>query len=213
MDELDSRPAEGDDTVHESPSEELHALEEELQALETDVIPDEEPLLPSSGPMRTVFQTLGLLEQIVGALLLLLVLILVLAQVAQRYLHWAAPWTGELARLSMVWATFLLAGYLVAYPPFHVAIRVIDYVAKDRWLALVKLFVNVVILATTLVLIYGSYALVTTGVDQVTPAGELSMRFVNAIPLIGLVLVAVRAVLGIVIRDIPALRARSGGPP
>jgi TRAP-type C4-dicarboxylate transport system permease small subunit len=209
MDPLDTPPAKAEETEFESPSDELHALEEELQATETDA-PLEEPLLPSAGPMRTIFRALGMLEQIIGALLLLLVLILVLAQVAQRYLQWAAPWTGELARLSMVWATFLLAGYLVAYSPFHVAIRIIDYVAKGRWLAAVKLFVNLVILATTLVLIYGSYELVTSGVDQVTPAGGLSMHFVNAIPLVGLVLVAVRAVLGIVIRDIPALRAQGG---
>lgn len=210
MDQRESPPSEGDDTAHESPSEELHALEEELQSVETYALQDEEPLLPSGGTMRRILQALGVLEQVVGSLLLVLVLILVLAQVAQRYLHWAAPWTGELARLSMVWATFLMAGYLLAYPPFHIAIKVIDYVAKDRWLAVVKLFVNVVILATTLILIYGSYTLVTGGIDQVTPAGELSMRFVNAVPLIGLVLVATRAVLGIVIRDIPALRGPGG---
>ena len=49
--------------------------------------------------MRTIFRALGLLEQIVGSLLLLLILVLVLAQVAQRYMAWSAPWTGELARL------------------------------------------------------------------------------------------------------------------
>ncbi len=163
--------------------------------------------------MRSVFRVLGMLEQIVGSALLVLILILVLAQVAFRYFPGAAPWTGELARLSMVWATFLLAGYLIAYPPHHIAIQVIDYVAKGRWLAGVKLFVNVVILATCLVMIYGSYALVTTGVDQVTPAGELSMRFVNSIPLVGLILVAMRASLGIVVRDIPALRGGRDGEP
>jgi len=46
----------------------------------------------------------------------------------------------------------------------------------------------------------------------VTPAGELSMRFVNAIPLVALVLVAARAVLGIVVRDIPAFRGSGGNP-
>jgi TRAP-type C4-dicarboxylate transport system permease small subunit len=162
--------------------------------------------------MRTIFKALGKLEQILGSLLLVMILVLVLAQVAIRYLPGSAAWTGELARLSMVWATFLMAGYLVAYPPHHIAIQVIDYVAKGRWLDVVKLFVNIVILLTCIVLIYGGYALVTTGVDQVTPAGELSMRFVNAIPLIGLVLVAIRAVLGIVVRDIPALRGRSREP-
>ena len=87
----------------------------------------------------------------------------------------------------MVWVTFLLAGYLMAYAPHHITIQIIDYVAKGRWLAVVKLFVNFVILATCLFLIYGSYTLVTTGIDQVTPAGGLSLRFVNAVPLVGLV--------------------------
>jgi TRAP-type C4-dicarboxylate transport system permease small subunit len=160
--------------------------------------------------MRSVFRVLGVVEQVVGSLLMLLILVLVLAQVAQRYLPGAAPWTGELARLSLVWLTFLLAGYLIAYAPHHIAIQVVDHVAKGRALAAVKLFVDIVILATTLVLIYGSYTLVTTGVDQVTPAGGLSMRFVNAIPMVGLILVAIRAVLAMVVREIPALRGREG---
>jgi TRAP-type C4-dicarboxylate transport system permease small subunit len=169
-----------------------------------------EVLLPTREPLRTIFRGLGLLEQIVGSLLLLLILVLVLAQVAYRYIPGAVPWTGELARLAMVWAAFLVAGYLIAYPPHHIAIQIVDYVAKGRWLAVVKLFVNLVILATSLFMIYGSYTLVTTAVDQVTPAGELSLRFVNSVPLVGLVLVALRAVLGIVIRDIPALLGRTG---
>ncbi|MFZ0015096.1 MAG: TRAP transporter small permease subunit [Acidimicrobiia bacterium] len=203
-DDVGAEPQRGRDEIEE--------LEDELHALEGEGPPVEPPLLPSREPMRTMFRALGTLEQILGSVLLVMILVLVLAQVAIRYLPGSAAWTGELARLSMVWATFLMAGYLVAYPPHHIAIQVIDYVAKGRWLDVVKLFVNVVILLTCLVLIYGGYTLVTTGVDQVTPAGELSMRFVNAIPLIGLILVAIRAILGIVVRDIPALRGRSQDP-
>lgn len=189
-------------------------LEDELESLDADPSGGEEPLLPSREPMRSIFRALGMVEQIVASLLLVVILVLVLTQVAIRYIPgWSAPWTGELARLSMVWATFLIAGYLVAYPPHHIAIQVIDYVAKGRWLAAVKLFVNVVILTTCIVLIYGSYTLVTTDVDQVTPAGGWSLRFVNAIPLVGLFLVAIRALLGIVVRDIPALRGRAGETP
>jgi TRAP-type C4-dicarboxylate transport system permease small subunit len=153
---------------------------------------------------------LGAIERILGSLLLVLILILVLAQIADRYIPGAAPWTGELARLSMVWATFLLAGYLIAYSPHHIAIQIIDFVAKGRWLAVVKLFVNVVILLTCLVLIYGTINLLATDIGQVTPAGEIPLRFVNAVPLIGFVLVAARVVLAIVIRDVPALREPSG---
>jgi TRAP-type C4-dicarboxylate transport system permease small subunit len=205
MDQHDGPPGGSSDPLDESPTAELHSL------IEDEDPPEEPPLLPESEPMRTIFRALGLLEQIVGSLLLGLILVLVLAQVAQRYLPGAAPWTGELARLSLVWVTFLMAGYLIAYAPHHIAIQVIDYVAKGRWLASVKLFVNLVILATCLVLIYGGYTLVTSGVDQVTPAGELSMRFVNALPIVGLILVVVRVVLAIVVKDVPALRGRGGG--
>jgi len=206
MDPNDGPPGGTSAPLDETAPAEPHLL------LESEESPEDPPLLPEGEPMRTIFRALGLLEQIVGSLLLGLILVLVLAQVAQRYLPGAAPWTGELARLSLVWVTFLMAGYLIAYAPHHIAIQVIDYVAKGRWLASVKLFVNLVILATCLVLIYGGYTLVTSGVDQVTPAGELSMRFVNALPIVGLILVVVRVVLAIVVKDVPALRGRGGGP-
>jgi TRAP-type C4-dicarboxylate transport system permease small subunit len=167
-------------------------------------------LLPTREPLRTIFRVLGVLEQIVGSLLLVAVLVLVLSLVAQRYIPGSWPWTGEVARYSMVWATFLVAGYLVAYPPHHIAIQVIDFVVKGRWLAALKLFVNLVILATCLVLIYGSYSLVANDIGQVTPAAQMPLRFVNSVPLVGLVLVALRAVLGIVVNDLPALRGRTG---
>ncbi|HUP18249.1 MAG TPA: TRAP transporter small permease [Acidimicrobiia bacterium] len=206
MAQNDGPPTDGTDPVDENPtagpSTRLHTDEP--------VVAKDPPLLPSREPMRTTFRVLGVLEQILGSLLLLLVLILVLTQIAYRYIPGGAPWTGELARLSMVWATFLLAGYLIAYSPHHIAIQVIDYVAKGRWLAGVKLFVNAVILLTCLLLIYGNITLLATDIGQVTPAGEIPLRFVNAVPLIGLVLVAVRVGLAIAIRDLPALRQPSG---
>lgn len=213
MDQHDNPPVSDDGANSPSAIEELHETEAEFHAAQAEAAAREQPLLPASEPMRSIFRVLGNVEQVVGSLLLVIVLILVLAQVALRYIPGAAaPWSGELARLSMVWGTFLLAGYLVAYPPHHIAIKVIDYVVKGRWLAGVKLFVNLVMLGTCAVLIYGSYTLVTTGVDQVTPAGELSLRFVNSIPLVGLILVVIRVILAIVIRDIPALKNGSEGP-
>lgn len=187
-----------DDREHE-----LHSPLEAGAAVQTD-------LLPSRQPWRSIVRTIGVLEQIVGSLLLVMVLVLVLVQVLQRYIPGTWPWTGELARYSMVWATFLMAGYLLAYPPHHIAIHVIDYVVKGRWLALDKLFVNVVILAISLVMIYGSASLIANDIGQVTPAGGMPLRLVNAVPLVGLALVALRAVLGIAILDVPALRGRAG---
>jgi TRAP-type C4-dicarboxylate transport system permease small subunit len=206
MDQPADSPTEAADQDRPSLVDEIHEIEAEYHASLEEASDGEPPLLPHREPMRSFFRILGIVEQIVGSLLLSLILILVLAQVAYRYIPGTAAWTGELARLSLVWATFLMAGYLIANPPHHIAIKVIDYVVEGRWLTLIKLFANLVILGTCVVLVYGSYTLVTTSVDQVTPAGGLSLRFVNAIPMIGLALVAVRVVLAIVIRDVPALR-------
>lgn len=203
MAQHDGPPRDGTDSAREASGDhQAYAEIDELSLVE------DPPLLPEREPLRTVFRVIGLSEQIVGSLLLLLILILVLSQVAQRYVPGTWPWTGELARISMVWATFLMAGYLIAYPPHHVTIQVVDFVLRGRSLAVVKLFVNIVILLTSIALIYGSVALLVTDIGQVTPAAELPLRIVNGVPLIGLVLIFLRAVLGIVVRDVPAIRGR-----
>jgi TRAP-type C4-dicarboxylate transport system permease small subunit len=204
MAQLDGPPTDGTDSASESP------VDEPKPSLEIDefAATEEPPLLPTREPLRTIFRAIGIAEQIVGSLLLLLILILVLAQVAQRYVPGTWPWTGELARLAMVWAAFLMAGYLIAYHPHHITIQIVDFVLRGRALALVKLFVNVVILLTGLALIYGGITLIGTDIGQVTPAAEIPLRFVNAVPLVGLFLIVLRAVLGIAVNDVPALRGR-----
>jgi TRAP-type C4-dicarboxylate transport system permease small subunit len=152
---------------------------------------------------------IGVIEQVVGAFLLFVILVLVIALVAQRYLPGANfPWTGEVARLSMVWGTFIIAGYLAAHDR-HIAIHVVDYVLGERALAAVKLFVNLVVLVACVVLMYATYQLVESDIGQVTAAAEIPLRFVNAVPIIGFALTALRAVLGIVVNDIPALADRT----
>lgn len=164
-------------------------------------------LLPASGPLRPILHFIGQAEQLIGAVLLVIILVLVLAQVAQRYLPGGYPWTGEVARYSMVWATFVLAGYLMAHDR-HISIHVVDFVLHGRALSAVKLMVNVVVLITCLVLLYGTYVLIDTDIGQVTAAAQMPLRWVNAVPMVGFFLTASRALLGIVINDIPALLGR-----
>jgi TRAP-type C4-dicarboxylate transport system permease small subunit len=108
----------------------------------------------------------------------------------------------------MVWGTFIIAGYLAAHDR-HIAIHVVDYVLGERALAAVKLFVNLVVLVACVVLMYATYQLVESDIGQVTAAAEIPLRFVNAVPIIGFALTALRAVLGIVVNDIPALADRT----
>lgn len=164
-------------------------------------------LLPRSEPWRMLLHALGRAEQVVGATLLVIILILVLAQVVQRYVPGTWPWTGEVARLSMVWATFLMAGYLSAHDR-HIAIHVADFVLKGRGLAGLKLGVDILVLATCLVLLYATYQLVASDIGQVTAAAQLPLKFVNAVPIVGFALTALRCLLGIFLVDIPGMLGR-----
>jgi len=165
-------------------------------------------VLPTHEPWRTIVHGIGVIEQVIGALLLAVILVLVVALVAQRYLPGVNfPQTGEVARLAMVWGTFLMAGYLMAHDR-HIAIHVVDYVLDGRPLAAVKLAVNLFVLVTCLVLVYATYLLVAGDIGQVTAAAEIPLQVVNAIPIAGFALTALRALLWIAMHDVPAVLRR-----
>jgi TRAP-type C4-dicarboxylate transport system permease small subunit len=162
-------------------------------------------ILPAREPWRSIVHGIGIVEQVIGALLLAAILVLVVALVAQRYLPGVNfPETGEVARLAMVWGTFLMAGYLMAHDR-HIAIHVVDYVLHGRALAAVRLVVNLIVLVTCIGLLYATYLLVAGDIGQVTPAAEIPLQFVNAIPIVGFALTALRALLWIVMHDVPAV--------
>ena len=162
-------------------------------------------LLPRREPFRTGLHVIGLLEQAIGTVLVVTILFLVLTQVAQRYIPGQGwPWTGEIARYSMVWLTFVMAGYLVAHDR-HIAIHLVDFVLRGRGLAFVKVLVNVTILVTCLAMTYATYDLIDKDIGQVTAAAEMPLRLVNIPVLVGFTLSALRAVLGIFVADLPVL--------
>jgi TRAP-type C4-dicarboxylate transport system permease small subunit len=167
-------------------------------------------LLPPAGPLRRVFRFIGLFEQAVGTAFILVILALVLMQVAQRYLPeggWA--WTGEVARLSMVWSTFILAGYLMAHDR-HIAIQLVDLVLPRRLLGVVKTMVHLVVGGTCVAMAYSIYRLIADDIGQRTAAAEIPLVWVYVIPLVGFVLTAVRAGLALVVADIPQVTGREG---
>jgi TRAP-type C4-dicarboxylate transport system permease small subunit len=162
-------------------------------------------ILPPPGPLRVVFRFLGLAEQAIGTAFILVILGLVLVQVAQRYLPgggWA--WTGEIARLSMVWSTLILSGYLMAHDR-HISIQVVDLVLPPRLLAVVKLLVHLVVGATCVAMAYSTYRLIADDIGQRTAAASIPLALVYVIPLVGFVLTALRAGLAIVVADLPRI--------
>jgi TRAP-type C4-dicarboxylate transport system permease small subunit len=177
----------------------------EIEGLGEQTTPE---LLPASGPLRRVFHALGVVEQTVGAALIVVILALVLIQVAQRYLPgggWA--WTGEIARFAMVWVAFVLSGYLVATDG-HVAIKVVDFILHGRTRAAVLVMGHLVIGITSVLMVYATLDFIATDRGQVTAAAEIPLAVIYAIPAIGFASTALRALLAIVVLDVPLLAGR-----
>ena len=170
-------------------------------------------LLPERGPLRTFLKTVGVIEQAVGTSLIFVILVLVLVQVAGRYLPSFAGWpgTGEIARLSLVWCTVILSGYLLAQDR-HITIRAIDFVVSGRALDALKLMVHVVVAVTCIAMAYATYRLIADDIGQRTPEANLPLAWVYLVPFVGFVLTALRAGLAIGLVDVPGLAGRRKSP-
>ncbi len=170
---------------------------------------DEEPpeILPKRKPFRAILHGLSLVEQGIGVFLLLVILVLVLVQVGQRYIPGTGfPATGEVARLAMVWLTFVLSGYLMAHDR-HISLRVIDYVLPARVIGLIQIFGRSFVALTCAALAYAVYDLITRDPGLVTPAAQIPMTIVYAVALYGLASTALRAIVAVAVVDLPAVRS------
>lgn len=146
--------------------------------------------------LRAVARILGVAETILGSLMMFMIFVLVLFQVAQRYLP-VGPgvWVGELARFGLVWLTFAVAGYLVSRNE-HVAIGVIDTVLKgDMWRRVIIVFVNLVIAIIGALFTLDALGMVQAATGQVTSAMGISLRLIYVIPMIGFFLTSVHGVI------------------
>lgn len=155
---------------------------------------------PRPAPVRWLERA----ELAAGALMLALVFALVLAQAIQRHLpvtDWV--WTGELARLGLVWLAFSLVGYLVGRDE-HITLRLVDMFAGPRLLRAVWVASNLVVAAVGTALTVDAAAMVFGSSPQATPALGIPVTWVHAIPLAGMALAVVRAVANTFLAKPPA---------
>lgn len=131
----------------------------------------------------------------IGGAALLLIFILVLVQAGQRHLPidgWS--FTGELARFSLVWLTFVVAGVLVTRDS-HIALEMADMVPSApvrRW---VRVFSCLVVAAVGVGLTASAWSLVETQGILTSPSMGMPMSWFYAITLIGFVSTIVRALV------------------
>lgn len=147
-----------------------------------------------------VLRVVEIVEGAVGALLLLGILVLVMVQVTVRFSAlggWA--WTGELARFSLVWLTFILAGYLLGRDQ-HISFDLVDFVLPERALRVVRVISYVIVAAICAAFVYEGVGLIDAQSFIRSSAAEIPMSFVYLIPTVGFALTGVRALIGIFAR-------------
>ena len=152
------------------------------------------------GPLGKILRAVELVEGAVGALLLLAILALVMVQITVRFSAlggWA--WTGELARFSLVWLTFVMAGYLLGRDQ-HISFDIIDHILPARPLRVVKTVSYVIVAAICAAFVYEGVGLMDAQSFIRSSAAEIPMSFVYLIPTVGFALTGVRALIGIFAR-------------
>lgn len=138
------------------------------------------------------------IELAIAIAALLLIFFLVLAQAGQRYLPidgW--PWTGELARFSLVWLTFLSAGVLVTSDS-HIAIEMVDGLGGPRVRRVVRVLSCLIVAAVGYGLTVEALELVDTQSILKSPAMGMPMSWLYGISLIGFVSTTIRALIAAV---------------
>jgi len=129
----------------------------------------------------------------IGAAAILVIFFLVFVQALQRYLPvegWA--WTGELARFSLVWLTFVVSGVLVTRDG-HISIEMID--ALPRLRRLVRVVSCLIVAAIGVALTVAGWELVQEQGIIKSPSMQMPMSWLYAISMIGFVSVVVRSLV------------------
>lgn len=163
-----------------------------------------EPAPAHQGRLGRVLRVVELVEGTVGALLLAAILVLILAQVIVR----VSPldgwiWTGELARFSLMWLAFILAGYLLGRGQ-HVSIDIIDHMLPARGRRVVEIVAHLVVAAVCAAFVYEGVALIEAQSGLRSTAARIPNSLLYTIPTIGFALTAVRALIGPFARKEPA---------
>ena len=106
-------------------------------------------------PMANLVQWMVRGEQTIAALLLFIILSTMATQVFARYVFGAPfTWSEEVARLSLIWLTFISAAFVMAQGR-HIAVDMITHRVGDRGKFLIECLSYIVVAGACLLLLIG----------------------------------------------------------
>jgi TRAP-type C4-dicarboxylate transport system permease small subunit len=164
-----------------------------------------EPAPKYRGRLGRAMRVVEIVEGTVGALLLAAILFLIMAQVIVRVSPLSGwVWTGELARFSLMWLTFVLAGYLLGRDQ-HVSLDIVDHLLPARGRRLVEISAYLVVAAVCAAFVYEGVGLIETQSRVRSSAAQIPNSVLYTVPTIGFALTGVRALIGPFVRKAPVV--------
>jgi TRAP-type C4-dicarboxylate transport system permease small subunit len=134
------------------------------------------------------------IETGLAAAVTVLMFALVFLQAAQRYLPFDGwPWTGELARFCLVWLAFVMTGVLVSTDG-HIALEMVDLIKHPMVVRVIRVFACLTVAVIGAAFAAEAWELIRTQGRLRSPALEMPMSWLYALPLLGFVSTAVRGV-------------------
>jgi TRAP-type C4-dicarboxylate transport system permease small subunit len=135
-----------------------------------------------------------------GIAMLVLITFGVALQVLQRYLGLTGVgWSGELAMMSLVVLSLLVAGYLAARDQ-HITLEFIDGVLPQRGIAIAWLISRVIVIAIAGFFAWAGLQFVASGVAGNLASVALPKAPFFAVAAVGFILVVVDLLLDLVIK-------------
>lgn len=143
------------------------------------------------------------IEEAAGAILVVAILLLVIAQVVARYLlNSPFVWTGEIARFGLIWVTFLGAAFVMARG-LHITVDVVSQPFGPRGRMILDISSSLITIVTALVILPESLSFTIANNSVGSPAADVPMSAVYAAGVIGFGLLALHCI----IRTILALKS------
>ncbi|MAI35539.1 MAG: TRAP transporter small permease [Rubripirellula sp.] len=148
-------------------------------------------------PLETCVRWMVLGEKTVAALFLLVIVSTMAAQVVARYVFGAPfQWSEEVARLALIWMTFISAAFVMAEGR-HIAVDIISSRVGDGGKLFIECMSYVVVAASCLLLLIGGASFVWYVGKVGSPALGVPKSWWYGAGMVGLLLMAVHSLVNL----------------
>jgi len=149
-------------------------------------------------PLEGCVRWMVLCEKTIAGLLLVLIVTTMASHVFARYVD-GDPfnWSEEVARLALIWMTFLSAAFVLAEGR-HIAVDMISTRVGDRGKLIVECLGYIVVAGSCLMLVIGGARFVWYVGKVGSPALEIPKTYWYGAGMVGLLLMAVHALINLI---------------